>query len=264
MLTPSSNSVLEPATARLTAGLAGVSVHFSRFRVTEIGLSEAALRQFDAGRIVAAAELLADARVASIMWNGTSAAWLGFASDETLCEAITSRTGIPASTSVIAFRDLFSARNIRLVGLVTPYTTDVQARIQENWAAAGYACRAERHLGLSDNFAFAEVGETEIADMVRAVAAEGVDAVAIVCTNLAGAGLAASLEAETGIPVYDSVAVTLWKGLALAGHDAGALAGWGSLFRDGVPAGSPAGIAGRLVPERHASCLADSRTEPAS
>ena len=55
MLTPSSNSVLEPATAHLLAGHAGVSAHFARFRVTEIGLSPAALDQFDPEPILARA-----------------------------------------------------------------------------------------------------------------------------------------------------------------------------------------------------------------
>ena len=91
MLTPSSNSVLEPATAHLLAGHAGVSAHFARFRVTEIGLSPAALDQFDPEPILAAADLLADARVAAILWNGTSGAWLGFDADERLSAAIGSR-----------------------------------------------------------------------------------------------------------------------------------------------------------------------------
>ena len=208
----------------------GVSAHVSRFPVTEIGLSQAALGQFETGRMLAAAELLADARVASIVWNGTSAAWLGFAADEALSEAILARTAIPASTAVLAFRDLFRSRGIRRVGLVTPYTADVQARILRNWGEAGFDCAAERHLGLSENFAFAEVAGETIAGMVRAVAAEGAEAAAIVCTNLAGAELAAVLERETGIPVYDSVSVALWQGLRLAGCDPAPLAGWGSLF----------------------------------
>ncbi len=66
--------------------------------------------------------------------------------------------------------------------------------------------------------------------MVRAVAAEGVDAVAIVCTNLAGAVLAPDLEAELGVPVIDSVAVTLWKGLDLAGCPTAHLAAHGRAF----------------------------------
>ncbi|MBE7199158.1 MAG: Asp/Glu/hydantoin racemase, partial [Parafilimonas terrae] len=156
MLTPSSNSVLEPMTARLLHGQPGISAHFARLRVTQIGLSTAALGQFDQAPMLAAAELLADARVAALLWNGTAGAWLGFANDAALSAAITQRTGVPASTSALAFRDLFRRRGIGRVGLVTPYTGDVQARIQANWQADGFDCSAERHLGLSENFAFAE------------------------------------------------------------------------------------------------------------
>lgn len=147
-----------------------------------------------------------------------------------LSAAITQRTGVPASTSALAFRDLFRRRGIRRVGLVTPYTGDVQARIQANWQADGLDCSAERHLGLSENFAFAEADTAAIAGMVRAVAGEGAEAAAIVCTNLAGAALAPALEAELGIPVYDSVAVSLWKAMDLAGLDPAAITGWGSVF----------------------------------
>jgi maleate isomerase len=81
MLTPSSNTVLEPVTAAMLAGLPDVSAHLARFRVTEISLGQRALGQFELEPMLAAAELLADARVASICWNGTSAGWLGFESD---------------------------------------------------------------------------------------------------------------------------------------------------------------------------------------
>ena len=235
MLTPSSNSILEPLTSRMLAGRPEITAHFSRFRVTQIGLSDQALGQFSADQFLPASELLADAKVASILWNGTSAAWMGFEADETLCAAITTRTGIPASTAVLAFRDVFRAKGIGTVGLVTPYTADVQTRIQENWGRAGFACRAERHAGLAENFAFATLPAQEIGDMARAVAAEGVEAVAIVCTNLDGAWIAAEIERELGIPVYDSVAVSLWKSLSLAGVDPGQIAGWGSVFSIPAP-----------------------------
>ena len=89
---------------------------------------------------------------------------------------------------------------------------------------------AERHLGLSQNFAFAEVSEETIGALVRDVAREGCDAVAIVCTNLRGAAIAPSLERDLGIPVLDSVAVTLWSALRLVGTDPGALAAHGRIF----------------------------------
>ncbi len=47
MLTPSSNTSLEPITQTMVSGLPEVSVHFSRFKVTEIALSDAALAQLD-------------------------------------------------------------------------------------------------------------------------------------------------------------------------------------------------------------------------
>lgn len=230
MLTPSSNTALEPLTARMLAEHADISAHFSRFRVTEIALSEGALNQFDVGSILPAAELLADAKVDVIGWNGTSAAWLGFDRDEALCAAITQRTGIATCTAVLAFRELFERHGFRRIGLVTPYRQEVQQRICTNWGAAGFDCTAERHLGLQDNFSFAEVDAAAIAGMARHVAEEGCDAVAIVCTNMKGTALAPELERALGIPVLDSIAVTLWKCLSLAGRDPSELRRWGGPF----------------------------------
>src|SRR4030088_2348332 len=107
MLTPSSNTVLEPVSTAIVAEIPDVSVHFGRFKVTEIALSEKALKQFDDTEILRAAELLAHAKVDIIAWNGTSASWLGFERDERLCERITEATGIRACTTVLAYRDLF-------------------------------------------------------------------------------------------------------------------------------------------------------------
>src|SRR5438445_555687 len=118
-----------------------------------------------------------------------------------------------------------------LVALVSPYTDEVQQRIADVWAEEGIPPYAERYLGLRDNFSFGEVASATIAGMIRAVAAEGADAVVILCTNLDGAALASSLERELDIAVLDSVAVTLWRTLDLAGGDIGALAEWGRIFQ---------------------------------
>jgi maleate isomerase len=230
MLTPSSNTALEPVTYSMLAGVEGVSVHFSRFKVTEIALSEAATRQFDAGEILRAAELLAHAKVDVIAWNGTSASWLGFDRDERLCERITEATGIRACTTVLAYRDLFGRRATARIGLVTPYTADVQDRIMVNWRSQGLNCVAERHLSLTDNFSFAEVPEAEVARLCEEVAREGADAVVVLCTNMRGAAFAERLEQELGVGVFDSIAVTLWACLVATGVDPSIISGWGNLF----------------------------------
>src|ERR1700749_3251863 len=116
MLTPSSNTVLEPVSTAIVTGLPEVSVHFGRFKVTEIALSEQALRQFDDTEILRAAELLAHAKVNTIAWTGTSASWLGFDRDERLCERITASTGIQARTTVLAYRDLFRRVGSQRIG----------------------------------------------------------------------------------------------------------------------------------------------------
>jgi maleate isomerase len=230
MLTPSSNTVLEPVTYDLLAGLPGVTAHFSRFKVTEIALSTAALGQFDDRPILDAAELLAHAKCDVIAWNGTSASWMGFDRDEALVARIETATGIRAATCVLGYRALFRKHGIAKVGLVTPYTADVQARIAANWGASGFACVAEQHCGVSENFAFAGIEEARIEAMCRAVAASGCDAIAIVCTNMRGAAVAARLEMELGLPILDSVAVTLWASLTAISADTAPLATWGRLF----------------------------------
>ncbi len=232
MLTPSSNTTLEPVTTAMLADLPEASAHFGRFRVTEIALSNQALAQFDDSEILRAAELLAHAKVGSIGWNGTSSGWLGFEADERLCARITEATGIPACTSVLALNEIFDLTGVKRFGLVTPYLDDVQAAIIANYAGAGYECVAERHLRKQDNFSFSEVGAEELRAMVREVARDKPQAITIFCTNLRGAPLVEELEREVGIPIYDTISTVVWKSLKQAGADPSRIRHWGSLFRD--------------------------------
>ena len=236
MLTPSSNTVLEPVTAALLADLPEVSAHFGRFKVTEIALSERALAQFDISGILAAAELLSHARCDVIAWNGTSASWLGFDADRRLCAEIEQRTGAQACTSVLALNEIFEKTGVQRFGLITPYLDDVQQRIIANYRSAGFECVAERHLGLQDNFSFAEVTPEQIrqmaAELMSGPPEQRPQALIILCTNLRGAPIAAELEQALGVPVYDSISAVVWKSLRLAGVDTRRITGWGRLMQE--------------------------------
>ncbi|HMN70491.1 MAG TPA: aspartate/glutamate racemase family protein [Rhodoblastus sp.] len=234
MITPSSNTALEPWTCRMLADMPGVTAHFTRMRVTEIALDAAALDQFDPSNMLPAANLLADAKVDAIAWNGTSASWLGVERDEAFCAAVLRMTGVKATTATLACIEAARRAQATRVGLATPYTDDVQQRIGAVWARAGVPCFAERHLALRDNFSFGEASPDSIADMCRALAAEGCDAIVLLCTNLQGAGVVAEVERETGALVIDSVAATLWRSMQLANVDVRPLAHWGRLFGDGA------------------------------
>lgn len=230
ILTPSSNTVLEPMTSAILARVPDVTAHFSRFRVTEISLSDEALDQFQNQPFLDAAELLVDAKVQSITWSGTSSGWLGFEADRNLCDEITEKTGLPASTSVLAIGEIFESTGVQRFGLVTPYMDEIQKAIVANFAAEGFECISERHLNDRGNFSFSEVAEETIKKMVREVAEEKPDAISIFCTNLRGAGLVDELEREIQIPIYDTVSTAVWKGMKLARADPNRIRGWGRLF----------------------------------
>jgi len=232
MLVPSSNTVLESYTAAMLAPFGNeASVHFARFRVVEISLSAASTGQFALEPILEAADRLAETLPRLIAWNGTSAAWLGLDRDRALCEAITARTSVEATSTMLAYEAVLALMGVRRLGLVTPYLPEIQARIIANFAAQGIEVVSEVHLSDKGNHSFADYNASHVANLIRDVAAARPDAVAIICTNFRGAPLAELLEAELGVPILDSVAITAAFCLQQAGLDASRVTGWGNIFR---------------------------------
>jgi maleate isomerase len=232
VLTPSSNTALEPLTSALVAQLPGASAHFSRFRVTEISLAEQALGQFDDSKILAAADLLADAKVDAIGWSGTAAGWRGFDKDVALVERIRERTGIVATTAVLALNELLALKRIERIAIVSPYTGDVQQKIVANYRAIGIDVVAERHLGITVNYDFGTVSPATLRELMTDVARAKPQAIVPYCTNLRAAQLAEDFErANPGITVLDTVSTTVWGMVRAAGADPAAIRGWGELFQ---------------------------------
>lgn len=238
VIVPSSNTTLEPITQQMVLSLAqqGIeaSLHFARFRVTKIELSEDSTSQFNLEPMLEAARLLADAKVDIIGWSGTSASWLGFSTDETLCRMIRETTGIPATSSVLAMRDyLVHSVATEDIGLVTPYVAQVNAAICDNFAREGFpiAEARSRCSGLTTNFDFAAVPEEELDAMVAKVVEHGGRIILIMCTNLAAAQRAVFWEKEYSVVVLDSVATVLYGMLRQLNMNASCLAiAWGSFF----------------------------------
>lgn len=229
ILTPSSNTRLEPLTSAMLANLPSVSAHFSRFRVVDVGLDAA--DQFDPSGILAAAELLADARVDAIVWSGTSGGWRGVDDDIALCAAITERTGIPATTSTLALLDALTRLSARTLGLVTPYPPDMHDAVVTTLKTAGIEVVSSAALASTrSNWELSLIGIEEIAAAVHQVGDARPDAITVFCTNLLGADLAADLERDTGATILDSIALAVWHGLDLAGYQGPPPQGWGSLF----------------------------------
>lgn len=214
VITPSSNSVLEPLTSAMAASLDGqVSVHFSRLRVTAISNDPASHHQFDAHLMVKAAALLADAEVNVILWDGTSGSWEGLEEDRKIVTAIEEQLKVPATTATIALVDALRALNVTRYALLVPYVDSIAQQIQANLRTLGFECCASINESITVNDGFASISIETISDRCRRVAAANPQVIVIHCTNMRAADALEPLEAELGITILDSVAVGFWGAL---------------------------------------------------
>ncbi|WP_158967149.1 maleate cis-trans isomerase family protein [Chachezhania sediminis] len=205
LLVPSSNVVLEP----LAAKVAGLSVHVTRLGVLDVALGDVSRAQFALDTQVAAAKLLCDAKVDRIVWGGTSASWLGLDHDLAFVARMEEETGVPTSTTVLQINRRLRDLGARRIGMVTPYTADVAQQINRVYEGLGFEIGAWSADGGDLSLDFASIPPDVVEAMVRQVAAAGVDAIVIMCTNVAGDQVADRLSAVLGVPVIDSAAATL-------------------------------------------------------
>jgi len=232
-ITPSGNTVVERISLGVVRDLPEVSVHFSRTPV--FGAADPSPDAYASEGLLAAAKLLAHAAPDVLVWNGSKGAGIGFEHDRTLAAAISAETGIRATTSILGMAALLQARGVRRIGVVTPYSEVSQRKTLDCLAREGFEVASHAFAGLSDNLSYASVPAEKIAAMVREVAGAKPQAVLCLCTNFPAAVIAAPLEAELGLPIYDSTALGVWHALRLAGVDtAPAAAQWGSLFTEAL------------------------------
>jgi maleate isomerase len=204
---PSSNRVVERATAAILAPFPDIDACFTRISYHGHGNGQPA-DAYDLPSFLAAGDLLAHAGVGVVCWNGTRGAALGFTPDRELCDRLSQRTGLPAVTTALATLDLLKAMGPRGVAIVSQGTDAEGAVIVEQFRKHDIDIVAERHLGITDNFAAARTPPSRlaehVADMVRT---NDADAILIWSTNLPGHAIADALEESLGIPVLDSAAI---------------------------------------------------------
>lgn len=229
MIVPSSNTCLEPQTYRILGDRTDVTVHFARVPVTRIALDADSHQQFDLQNMLEAAELLKTAEVDAIAWNGTAGSWLGAEHDREMAREITDAIRIPFTTSTLAYLDAFERFQISQIGLLTPYTQDVNKAVIENYRSEGIKVTGERHLGLDVNESFARVDPNELVSPSKELLTNKTQALVYLCTNMYGAPVVEEIERTTHVPVLDSVAVTLWKCLSMVGAP-GLAPQWGRLL----------------------------------
>ncbi len=231
MLTPSSNTTLEPICSSMVCGLEEmVTMHYGRFRVTKISLEEDALSQFDTAPMLEASKLLADADVDVIAWNGTSGGWLGFDVDRRLCAEIERETGIPATTSMLSQLKAFQQYDVKTIHLITPYTEDINELLIKEYEKSGIKVINSVCLGQFVNRSFALVSQEKIQEMFQEVCKDKADGISVVCTNLPAMWSVPAMEEKYGITVYDTINTVVWDAMKMVGINPALVRGWGELF----------------------------------
>lgn len=228
VITPSGNTVVERVTMAILQAFPEVTPLFSRTPV--FGESDPFPLSYAMDDMLGAARLLAHAKPQVLLWNGSKGAKIGVQHDHDFVARAEAETGIATTTSIIALDSLLRRRKLMRVAIVTPYDAEYQNGLIAAYRAAGFNVVAECHSQLKDNISFASIPADHIAAMLREAASHKPDAVLTLCTNFAAAPVIPAIEAETGIPMFDSVSVGVWHALSLMGIDPAPGRAWGRLF----------------------------------
>lgn len=179
----------------------------------------------------ACSRLLNEQRVDSVMWACTSGSFVyGWRGAHQQVQQLEAETGLPTSSTSLAFARALDALGVSKVAVAASYPTELAQHFERFLAAAGAEV-----LGFTahDIFTAGEVGTMGRAEVLAMIgAAEVAEAEAILVPDTAMHSLAwvADLEAAAGKPVLTANQVTVWEGMRIAGVAAPRLPGLGALF----------------------------------
>jgi len=237
LLIPSSNTVMEVDFYR---GLpSDLTLHTSRMYM-ESTTPEGEAIMLDRHTLPAARDV-GTAKPDVVVFGCTSAGALrGNDYEGDLCRRIEEESGAPVISVISSVRRAIRERSVARIGVLTPYVDSLNAKIKTSLEADGVEVVAMRGLGITENFAIAEMEPGHIA----AVAAEtfedvDLDLVFVSCTNLRAMDAIALIEQRLEIPVLTSNQTALEATLTAIGRGSGAgLAAPSTLTRSATAPGA--------------------------
>lgn len=202
LMVPSSNTMMEPD---FTAGLpANATLHIARMFLEDT-TAAGEDRMLDEFALPAARDL-GTAHVDVVVFGCTSAGALrGNDYDAQLCQRISEITGAPTISTIASVRDAIAKTGARRVGVVTPYVDELNVKIKASVEAGGVRVVTISGLGISENFAIAQVEPETIEDFAaKALSDADIDAVFVSCTNFAAMAAMRGIGERLGLPVVTS------------------------------------------------------------
>jgi len=206
LMIPSSNTMMEVDFARDLPP--GTALHTARMFLEDT-TAAGEIRMLDEFALPAARDL-GTARPDVVVFGCTSAGALrGNDYDAELCARISELTGAPTVSTIGAVRAAIAESGAASVGVITPYVDELNEKIRASIEADGTLVAAIAGLGITENFAIAEVGHDDIvafaARALGQLAAQGsIGLVFASCTNFGAMAARPAIAARLGLPVITS------------------------------------------------------------
>lgn len=229
VLIPSTNTTVEAELARLPSGY---QAHFARLMTSTPGHPFAPPRDDD---IDYQARLLGTAKVEMVILMQTSASLFADHYDETTARRISTAAGVPAITSAQAMGRALRALGARRIGLVSPYSQEVNVRARRYFSEQhGLEIAVLEGFAATDSYAIGHLGPENARDAFARIDRPEIDAFAVPGANFATMASIAAWEREFNKPAVTSTQASVWAMARQLGGDR--IPGFGRLL-DLMPAG---------------------------
>jgi maleate cis-trans isomerase len=206
VLIPSTNTTVEPELARLPPGY---QPHFARLLTSTPGQPFSPSRDED---VEYQSKLLGTAKVEMIALMQTSASLFADDYDENVTRRMTAAAGgVPAVTSADAMGRALRALGAKRIGLVSPYSDEVNARARRYFSGRfGLDIATLAGFAASDSYSIGKLGPENARDAFARIDSPEIDAFAVPGANFATMNSIAAWEREFGKPVVSSTQAVVW------------------------------------------------------
>jgi maleate isomerase len=171
-------------------------------------------------RIAPSVDLILPSIPLDVVAFGCTSATMTLGEEAIFAEIRKPRPNVACTTPVTAALAAFRALNAKGVGLLTPYSQEINANLVAYFRGRGVSIAAVATFDRQDDREAARISVPSIeAAAERLAAAPGVDAIFVSCTSLRVAEAVARLEQRTRMPITSSNHAMAWHCLRLAGVD---------------------------------------------
>jgi maleate isomerase len=206
----------------------GVALYESRLW-NDVDITPATLRAMRE-RIAPATRLILPGSKLDVVAFGCTSASMELGEEEVFRQIRSIRPEVACTTPVTAAFAAFKALSARRIGVLTPYSAEVNAGVRAYLTGHGVDGVAFATFDKRDDRDAARITPDSVAEGVKALArSTRLDCVFVSCTSLRLVEVVAEVEAATSLPVTSSNHAMAWHCLRLAGVRE-SVAGAGRLF----------------------------------